>query len=156
MVTYLFLFIGQWIWAGVTKRIDYSGWVWLNDWEASQSLVLKPVKYWGVVSHSLNAVLWGKESDKSCNYPVLLQQIARFLKNRQTGWGNISSNEYCDGWGRLMQLSSELLLGHCCWSVATNRSWAHYCEICRIDEYWVSRLYMFGSLISMYVSVNLV
>lgn len=42
---------------GVAKKINDSGWVWLRDWEASQSLVPQPVNHWGVVSLSLNAVL---------------------------------------------------------------------------------------------------
>lgn len=117
---------------GLAQGLNDSRWVWLSDWEASQSLVPQPVNHWGVVSLSLNAVLWGEEPDKSCNYLILLQQIARFLKSRQAGWGNISSNEYCDGCGRLALLPSGLLLGHCCWSAVTanlSRSWAHYCEV---------------------------
>lgn len=109
---------GEWVGAGVPNRINDSEWVWLSDWEASQSLVPQPVNHRRVVSLSLNAVLWGEELDKSCNYLILLQQIARFLKSRQAGWGNISSNEYCDDCGRAVLLPSGLLLGHCCWSAA--------------------------------------
>lgn len=48
---------GEWEGAGVEKRISDSEWVWLTDWETSQSLVPEPVKHWGVVSVALNAVL---------------------------------------------------------------------------------------------------